>query len=106
MNQVLHIGNTLTNCENILEQDMRIKNARYVSKNIEINQEFYFAAPETRLIINDIYNNSWFGSVVWDLFCPAAVKLESSWNRSIKITMDLPYGTHRGLIEPLSEESI
>ena len=102
VNQVLHIGNTLTNCENILEQDMRIKNARYVSKNIEINQEFYFAAPETRLIINDIYNNSWFGSVVWDLFCPAAVKLESSWNRSIKITMDLPYGTHRGLIEPLS----
>jgi len=52
----------------------------------------------------DLYNNnSWFGSVIWDLFCPAAVKLESSWNRSMKITLDLPYSTHRGLIEPLSD---
>ena len=102
VNEVLHLGNTITTSENIVEQDMKIKNARFISKNIEINQEFYFAAPATRLLVNDIYNNSWFGSVVWDLFCPTAVKLESSWNRSVKITMDLPYGTHRSLIEPLS----
>ena len=31
------------------------------------------------------------------------VKLESCFNRSIKIMMDLPFSTHRGLIEPLSE---
>ena len=100
--KILHLGNTITNDHNCLEKDMTIKNAKYVSKNIEINQEFYFAAPSTRVTVNDIYNNSWFGSVIWDLFCPAAVKLESSWNRSMKITLDLPYATHRGLIEPLS----
>ena len=79
-----------------------MKNAKYVSKNIELNQEFHFSSPKTRVFINDIYNNSWFGSVLWDLFCPSAVQLESSWNRSMKITLDLPYATHRGLIEPLS----
>ena len=48
------------------------------------------------------FNNSWYGSVLWDLFCPTAVKIESSWNRSMKIMLDVPYSTHRGLIEPLS----
>ena len=33
---------------------------------------------------------------------PAAVKLESSYNRSIKVILELPHATHRGLIEPLS----
>lgn len=102
VNEVLHLGNTLTNEVNHLEADMTVKNAKYVAKNIEINQEFHFASSATRVTVNDIYNNSWFGSVIWDLFCPAAVKLESSWNRSMKITLDLPYSTHRGLIEPLS----
>ena len=40
--------------------------------------------------------------MLWDLFSLAAVKLESSWNRSMKIMLDLPHGTHRGLVEPLS----
>ena len=30
------------------------------------------------------------------------MKLESCYNRSVKIMMNLPYETHRGLIEPLS----
>ena len=81
---------------------MSIKKARYVSKNIELNQEFYFASPETKMTINQIYNSSWFGSVMYDLSSSEAVKLESSYNRSMKIMLDLPYGTHRGLIEPIS----
>ena len=81
---------------------MKVKNSKFVSRNIELNQEFHFAAEETKLTVNEIYNSSWYGSVLWDLFCPGAVKLESSWNRSVKITLDLPHNTHRGLIEPLS----
>ena len=69
---------------------------------LEINQELYFAASETKMTVNDIWNSSWYGSVIWDLFCPSAVKLESSLNRSIKIMLNLPYATHRGLLETLS----
>ena len=58
-----------------MEDDMKIKNAKYVSKNIEIGQEFNFAAEETKLEVNNIYNSSWHGSVLWDLFCPCSVKL-------------------------------
>jgi hypothetical protein len=102
VDRIVHLGNTVTNQKNIMETDMKIKIAKYVSKNIEINQEFSFASEETKLKVSDIYNSSWFGSVLWDLFCPSAVKLESSWNRNVKITMDLPFATHTGLIEPLS----
>ena len=87
---------------NILDKDMSIKKARYVARNIELNQEFHFASFETKIKINELYNSSWFGSVMYMLYGTEAVKLESSYNRSIKIMMDLPYETHRGLIEPIS----
>ena len=76
---------------------------QYVSKNIEINQEFKFSAAKTRLEINSIYNSSWYGSTLWNLFGADSIKIESSYNRSIKYSMNLPYSTHRYLIEPLSE---
>ena len=52
--------------------------------------------------INEIYNSSWFGSVLYNLYSTEAVKLESTYNRSIKVMLDLPYQTHRGLIEPIT----
>ena len=102
VNEIKHLGNMITNEKYIMKKDMEIKNGQFVFKSIEINQEFHFAAVETKLKVNEIYNASWFGSVLWDLFCPSSVKLESSWNRSVKIMMKLPYATHRGLIEPVS----
>ena len=81
---------------------MSIKKVRYIARNVEINQEFYFSTAETRLKVNDIYNSSWFGSVLWNLFCPAATRIESAYNRSLKVMINLPIATHRELIEPLS----
>ena len=103
VDKIVHLGMTVTNKSEILEVDMNIKKARYVSRNIELNQEFHFSSSGTKIKINKVYNSSWFGSVLYSLYGAKAVKLESCYNRSIKVMMDLPYGTHRGLIEPLSE---
>ena len=73
---------------------MNIKKAKYISNYIKINQEFHFSSPETKLKINEIYNYSWFGSVLYNLFSPGAVRLESSYNRSVKCMLDLPLATH------------
>ena len=86
----------------MLEDDMNCNKARYISRNIELNQEIYFAAPESRLVVNEIDNSSWFGSTLYSIFSPAAERLEASYNRSIKLMMDLPLATHRYLKEPLS----
>ena len=106
VDKILHLGNTLTNDTDIVSTDMNIKNARYIVKNIEINHEFYFSAAATCLQVNQIYNSNWFGSILWDLFCPPAFRHESSYNRSINlnIMLNLPLATHRELIEPLSDQ--
>ena len=85
MDSIVHLGITVTNKIDHLESDMKTKKARYVSRNIELNQEFSFSSAETKMTINDIYNSSWFGSVLYSLYGAEAVKLESSYNRSIKI---------------------
>ena len=103
VDKITHLGNTITNQVNMVEADMNIKKGRYVSKNIELNQEFFFTAKETRININNIYNSSWYGSVLWDIFSPASTRIESAYNRSMKVTMELHYSTHRELIEPLSK---
>ena len=97
-----HLGITLANKIDGCQADMEVKNAMYVQKNIDINQEFYFAHPDTKLSINNIYNSHFSGSPLWDLFSQGAHTIESTYNRSVKIMMGLPYQTHRSLIEPLT----
>ena len=98
-----HLGTIITNKIDGCEEDMKVKNAKYVGKNIELNQEFFFAHPDTKLKINQIYNSSYYSSPLWDLFGKGARKIESSFNRSVKIMLGLPYDTHRCLIEPLTD---
>ena len=100
-----HLGVTISNRIDGCQDDMRVKNAMYVEKNIDLNQEFYFAHPDTKLAINKIYNSHFSDSPLWDLFSQGAQNIESSYNRSVKIMMDLPYATHRSLIEPLTGET-
>jgi hypothetical protein len=76
----------------------------YIEKNIELNQEFFFAHPDTKLAVNKIYNSHFSSSPLWNLFGSGAKNIETSYNRSVNIMMDLPYATHRSLIEPLTGE--
>ena len=99
-----HLGVTIGNKIDGCSLDMMIKNAQYISKNIELNQEFHFSDPFTRLKLNNIYNSHYYGSCLWDLFSASAVHMESSYNRSVKVMLDLPFATHRYLIQPLSNE--
>ena len=68
-------------------------------------QEFYFAKPETKVQVNKIYNNHFTGPQLWDLGSREVPKLESTFNRSVKIMFDLPWGTHRYFVEPLTGDT-
>ena len=82
--------------------DIKVKTAKFIDKNNSIIQEFYFAHPETKVKINYIYNGHWTGSQLWRLGCQEQMKLESTYNKSVKMVFDLPWATHRYLIEPLT----
>ena len=82
-NKFKHLGMFLQDKINGCELDMSIKNGQYCAKNIELNQEFSFAHPYTKVKVNNIYNSHSYRSPLWNLFCPGAVRLESSYNRSV-----------------------
>ena len=58
----------------------------------------------TKISVNKIYNSHYSSSPLWNLFGGGARRIETSYNRSVKIMLDLPYATHRCLIEPLTGE--
>ena len=78
--------------------------AQYDGKNIKLNQEFSFAHPATKIKLNQIYNSHFSGSPLWNLFGPGALGIESTYNKSVKVMLDLPFATHRNLIQPLTGE--
>ena len=104
VDQCKHLGNIIKNSSDGFQEDIKIKRAKYLAKNVEINQEFYFAAASTRLQVNRIWNTHFSGSPIWNLFSPGAERFIGSYNRSIKCMLQLPLATHRYMLEPLSGE--
>ena len=80
-----------------------LSRASYIAKNNELFQEVYFAHPVTKIKLNNVYNSHFSGSQIWDLFCDETIKLENTWNRSVRIMYDLPYETHRYFIQELAD---
>ena len=99
---VKHLGNTIVNNVD-MSQDTAEKRAQYIARNNELLQEFSFAHPNTKCLINNIFNTHFTGSSLWNLFNKATEKLEKTWNVSQRIMFALPRETHKYLIEPLSK---
>ena len=96
-----YLGNRLTNKINGLTQDIVEKRARYIERNCELNQEFPYAHPELKCKLNNIYNSSFSGSVLWDLTSSQANSIINSWSVSVKHMWDIPIQSHRYLMESL-----
>jgi hypothetical protein len=99
-----HLGSTIKNNVNCdMSQDLLEKRAAYISRNNELNQEFSYAHPSTKIWLNNLYNSSFYGAPLWNLFNRDFEKLEKSWNVSMRIMLQIPRETHRFFIEPLSK---
>ena len=82
--------------------DIKIKAAGLVDKCNSLEQKFHFAHPETRIKIQNIYNNHFTGSPLWKLDSRELNTFEGTYNKSVKITFDLPWATHRYLVEQMT----
>ena len=65
-------------------------------------QEFPSTHPEFLCNLNKVYNNSFPGSLVYDLSSNACKQLVNSWSVSVRQMWNLPFNAHRYLIEPIS----
>ena len=81
---------------------MKFKTAMFIEENNSLSQEFFFAHPDSKVVINNIYNSHFIGSQLWSFGSREMEKLESTYNRSVKIMFDLPWATHRYYMEPLT----
>ena len=97
-----HIGNKITTDRDITKQDVKEKRARYISKNNELCQEFYFAHPRTKMEINQIWNCHFSGSVLWNLFGRESEQVEKTYNTSFRVMWSLPRETRKLFVEPVS----
>ena len=52
------------------------------------NQEFSFADPMCRMLLNKIYNCPFTGCQTWDLLSQGAERFYSTYNRSVKVMAD------------------
>ena len=56
VDKLVHLGCIVSNNIDGGQVDMKQKVARYIDKNCTINQEFSFAHPTSKILINQIYN--------------------------------------------------
>ena len=85
-----------------MTQDAMEKRAAHISRNNEINEEFGFAHPSSKVKINNIFNTRFYGSVLWNLFMKEAERIEKTWNISQRVMLRLNFKAHGYFIEPLS----
>ena len=104
VDSIKHLGTTIKNTEDSgkLDQDLMEKRAAFIVKNNELNQEFCYAHHNTKIWLNNVFNSSFYGAPLWNMFNKTFEKLEKTWNTSVRQTMSLPRNTHRYFIEPLS----
>jgi hypothetical protein len=99
---VKHLGNILE-CSNTMKEDCSAKRGKFVGKINTLGQEFYFASPEVKVKILNIYATSFYGSGLWDLFGHDCEGFYTAWNRAIRQIFDLPWTSHRYWIETVSD---
>ena len=96
-----YLGNKMTGHHDGYKKDTAEKRAQFIGRNIELNKEFYFAHPVIKSRINQIYNSSFYGSMLWDLKGEKTKQLINSWSVSVREMWNLPRDAHRAFIEPL-----
>ena len=102
VDKIKHLGNNITNTIEGNQFDIRVKSAMYIDKCNSLSQEFYFTHPVTKVHINTIYNSHFTGSQLWGVNSKEMEKLESAYNKSIKLMFGLPFQTHRYFVEHLT----
>ena len=81
-----------------MEQDCKIKRARFISKNVEVRQELAFANPDQVMKAVQVYCSDAYGSMLWDLNSDSSEQFFKSWNTCVKIVHDIPRDTFTYLV--------
>ena len=83
--------------------DLLQKRAIFYQKVHEIKQAYGFYDPELVCEIIRIFATSFYGSPLWSLNSEEHLKLNRSWNTTVKLVFGLPFQTHKRYVESLTK---
>ena len=95
-----HLGHTI-NADESTDHDLLKKRAIFISKIHALRQELGDQHPEVFNKLVYAYAGSFYGSNLWDLYTVTSSKLYSAWNRTLRLTFQLPINTHRFILQSL-----
>ena len=101
VDEIKHLGNILE-YNNSMKRDISVKRGKFIGKLNSLSQEFFYTNPSTYIKILNIYAVSFYGSGLWDLFSGDYERLYAAWNVAVRQAWNVPYRTHRYLIEIIS----
>ena len=96
--QADHLGNVLTKKGN-MDQDAKIKKAKFIQSAVETTGMFRWAAPEEILKAIMIHCTSFHGSSLWDLEGEKAMQVYRAWNTCLKAVWCCPPWTRTYLVQ-------
>lgn len=95
-----HLGHYISSDEDYIH-DLLQKRGEFISKVHSLRQELGAQRPETLMTLVNIYLSAFYGSSLWDLFTERSNKIFITWNETIRQMYNLPFGTHRFILQHL-----
>lgn len=95
-----HLG-YIINVKSNSNVDISSKKAIFLTKTYSLRQELGVQNPDVFMNLVQIYLCAMYGSCLWDLYSIEATSLFIKWNNLIRNTYDVPYKTHRYIVNDL-----
>jgi hypothetical protein len=95
-----HLGHTLhQDCT--MDQDARVKRAKFIDKTCELREIFDFAHPEQVIKAAQVYASDAYGSMLYNFSSNASESFFKSWNTFVKLAWNVPRDTYTYIVENL-----
>ena len=101
VNKFKHLGHILYKDGNSFHDTVQKKNI-FIGKFHSLCQLLKNKDPVVYIKLIQVYLIDFYGSNLWNFYDNATAKFYTSWNRMIRNVFNLPYNSHRYLIEPIS----
>ena len=89
-------------CDGTTQQETTEKRGMFISDCMNMNQQYHYASPETKLKMFSIYNQHFSGSNLWDFSSKIFQQLCNSYNTNIRVIFDIHRETSCWLVEKLA----
>ena len=84
-----------------MDQDIKVKRARFINDSVEVRDVFSFAQPEQILHAVRVFCGDWYGSMLWELDSEMCGQFCRTWNTCVKLVYEVPRSTHTYIVENL-----